>query len=294
MREVRCDSEGCPCGPLRETVPGCLQSMTYLVACASHKPRWILYLLYLDESGNPYSWQDQNHFVMAGIAVHEGQVDRLTSQMDQIEAEFFPQRGIPAELHATDIQGGKGLFRTIPERSRQNLMEAICTLISESRFPHLVTFATAIHVSSAVSANQAIHDVFQDVCVRFNTLLVRQYHDRHPTKGLLVIDRGHAEHYQQLVEDFRREGTQFGYINNLVDIPFFASSKDTRMLQLADFCAFAVFRYYERNDRRHFDRLLPRFDRRDPNHPPDGLKHITRIECSCVSCAWRRGTASSE
>ena len=40
-----------------------------------------MYILYIDESGDPYSWDEQNHFVLAGVAVHEGQVRNITSKL---------------------------------------------------------------------------------------------------------------------------------------------------------------------------------------------------------------------
>lgn len=62
------------------------------------------------------------------------------------------------------------------------------------------------------------------------------------------------------------------------------------MLQLADFVSNAVFRYYERNDTNHLDKIITKFDRRENGHPPDGLKHITKNHCDCKACAWRQQT----
>jgi len=76
-------------------------------------------------------------------------------------------------------------------------------------------------------------------------------------------------------------------IGNIPDIPYFATGRDIRMLQLADFCAYAAFRRRNAGDDSLFKRILPRYDRRAPNHPPDGLKHITRLPCKCESCGWR-------
>ena len=49
------------------------------------------------------------------------------------------------------------------------------------------------------------------------------------------------------VKGYRNNGTPYGNIRNIVDIPYFASGKDTRMIQLADLCAYAVFKCYERS-----------------------------------------------
>lgn len=118
--------------------------------------------------------------------------------------------------------------------------------------------------------------------------LTRLYKVDRPNKGLLLMDQSREKRYRELFADFKKQGTQFqAYLGNIIDIPYFAGRRDTRMMQLADFCAFAVFRYYERHDDLYFRMILPRFDRRAPQDPPDGLKHLTREPCSCKACEWR-------
>lgn len=246
-----------------------------------------MYLLYLDESGDPNGWHDQNHFALGGVAVYEGQIYNLTKQMNGIQASFFPDISVPIAFHTTDVRQGKGRFRKISKKERQRILDEICQLIASTRFPNLILFATAMHISAVKDHEQVLHDTFQDICQRFNTLLMRQYKLGYPEKGLLIIDRAHQDRYRTLLANFQRSGTDYGYLGNVVDIPYFASRHDTRMLQLADFCAHSVFRYYERGDANYFNKILPRFDRRMPRAPPDGLKHITKKDCSCEACSWR-------
>jgi hypothetical protein len=247
-----------------------------------------MYLFYLDESGDAHTWEVQKHFVLGGVAIHEGQVFHLGKQLDEIQAHYFPGHHNPIAFHATDIRNGKGIFRELRPNIREQLLQEVYRCIENARFPNLIAFATAIHESSASSPDQVIHDTFQDICQRFNTLLNRQYNLGYIDKGLLIIDRSHEDRYKQLIADFKREGTEYGYLGNVVDIPFFARRHDTRMIQLADFCAYAVFRYYEKSDTSYFNHVLPRFDKRSPRHPPDGLKHIIRSDCTCAACSWRK------
>jgi len=270
------------------TVLGRLCFLLYITApVRSFRGIRPLYLLYLDESGEPHGWQDQKHFVLGGVAVHEGQVYGLTRQLDNIQTHFFPGLSVPIVFHATDIRGGKGLFRDLHENKREQLLKELYTCISTARFPNLIAFATAMHVSMAKNHDQVLHDTFQDVCQRFNTFLLRQFKMQRPAKGLLIIDQAHQGNYRELIATFQKTGTQYGYLGNVVDIPYFAKRHDTRMLQLADLCANAVFRYYEKKEAKYFNELLPRFDRRSPGHPADGLKHMTKEPCTCEACSWR-------
>jgi len=247
-----------------------------------------MYLLYLDESGEPNGWTSQRHFVLGGVAIHEGQVHRLTEEVDDVQARFFPGVQVTIPFHATEIRNGRGVFREWLPARRMQLLESMFQCISGAAFPNLIAFATAINVTAAKTPDQVLHDTFQDVCQRFNTFLLRQFRQGFPTKGLLIIDRAHQDHYLRLIAQFRKWGTDYGYLDNIVDIPYFAGRHDTRMMQLADFCAYAVFDYYENGNRVNFDKISPRFDRRAPEHPADGLKHITREQCSCEACSWRR------
>jgi len=249
-----------------------------------------MYLLYLDESGDANSWDTQQHFVLAGCAVFESIIWRISEELDIIEQKYGHHfRQHPVAFHATDMKRGKRDFKRISTPVLTQMIDAIYNCISSFQFPEMVLFATVIHKSKAQSEAQIIRDAFQDVCSRFNMLLTRSHKAEKPNKGLLVIDQAHMDHYRSLMADFRSSGTRYGQINNIVDIPYFAGRHDTRMLQIADFCSYAVYRYYEQNDRTYFDKLLPNFDRLYPSGNPEGLKHIIDKDenCTCEACAFR-------
>lgn len=252
-----------------------------------------MYVVYLDESGNPSGFKNnQNHFVIAGIAVHEGQIRNLGDGLDRIQSEFFPEIRVPFKFHATDISSGKGQrVRDIPLDQRQRLMDEVYDVIVDNPYPRALLFATAIHISAVENPEQALSDTFEDVVEKINAFLVRLNRGGNPQKSLLIIDKSNETEgkYRTLLSEFRASGTRHGYLGNIVDIPYFSQSSETRLLQLADFVAYAVFRYYERGDDRFLNKILPRFDRRAPNSEPEGLKHIiqTSAPCDCVACAWR-------
>ncbi len=56
--------------------------------------------------------------------------------------------------------------------------------------------------------------------------------------------------------------TKYGLINNIVDIPYFAGRKDTRMLQFVDLLAYGVFQHYEHSRSAYFDLIKTKFDRK--------------------------------
>ena len=250
-----------------------------------------MYLIYLDESGNHNGWNnDQDHFVIGGIAVHEGQIQRVSSILDRIQSRFLADISIPIKFHATEIQSGKARFHGLSRTERQDMLDAVYDAIADIEYPHAALFATAMHISAVKSSEQALRDTFEDVVRRVNTFLVRLNREGNPQKGLLIIDRatGTEDKYRTLISEFRGAGAQHGFLGNIVDIPYFSQSNDTRLLQIADFCAYAVFRSYEREYHQYLNKILPQFDRRAARSPRiDGLRHIILRSCDCRACIYR-------
>jgi len=78
-----------------------------------------MYLLYLDESGDPNGWQIQKHFVLGGVAIHEGQIYTLNQKLDAIQKQYFPGISFPISFHATEIMRGKAHFKDFAPNIRE-------------------------------------------------------------------------------------------------------------------------------------------------------------------------------
>jgi len=244
-----------------------------------------MHLLYLDESGDAYSWQNQKCYVIGGVAIHEGQIDTISAQMDSLQRKYFPEINIPVAFHASDIKRGKGRFEGIALNIRNQMLQDVYTLIENTTFPNLIAFGSTIDISAVENPMQARRDVFEDVCEKFNGFLMNQYRQGRYTKGLLVIDENRAAEYRELINDFKRRGTTHGYLGNIVDIPYFAKCYQTRMLQLADFVTNAIFQYYEFNKGINLNTILSHFYR-DPfkGKLSAGFGHKTKKVCNCIVC----------
>ncbi|MBM4041683.1 MAG: DUF3800 domain-containing protein [Planctomycetes bacterium] len=266
-------------GPTIWLVEGCPQPVAFFLGRA-------VYLFYVDESGDPHGWESQDNFVLGGVAVHEGQVRRLCAELDAVQKAFFPGIAVPFEFHAQRIHSGKDRFRAMSQERRTELLNTAYDVIARAGFPNLVGFISAIHVSAVTSPHQALSDCLGDICQRFNTFLVRQYSAGHPDKGLLIMDEsGREPRVRELMAEFDQRGTRWGYLGNIIDVPYFADSKHTRPLQLADLLAFAASRYFSSNDDTFLQRVLGRIDRRGPTGDRVGLKHLIGADhhCSCMA-----------
>ncbi len=246
-----------------------------------------MYILYIDESGNPDEPADK-HFVLGGVAVFERAVHFLSAALDAIQTTHFPGAP-PIEFHASQIRSGKGFWRDIDRTKRETLLREIAKTVASAKGVKL--FSAVIEKSDAVYGEDAVRFATEQMCKRFDTMLVRHFKDKpaDPQRGLLVFAESHYEQRARLwVKDFRRLGTQWGVLRNLCDIPYFASTRETRMLQIADFVAYAAYQFYERSDDSLISPMLHRFDRKGGTI--HGLFHGTkaRPSCVCPACKSRR------
>jgi len=244
-----------------------------------------MYLFYVDESGDVSRWQDQDNFVLAGVAVHEGQVRILSEALNQVQRQFFPDIHVPLEFHAQHIRSGKGRFRAMPYEQRAALLDAAYDVIASARFPNLIAFVSAIHVSAVQSSAQALETCLEDICGCFNLFLFRKFKAGYKDKGLMIMDRsGRDRRVRELMSDFEHHGTRLGYLGNIVDVPYFAESSRTRMLQLADLLAYAAGRYFNSNDNTYIEKVFPRFDGVCQGGDLLGLRHIVGRPYWCNDC----------
>jgi hypothetical protein len=91
-----------------------------------------------------------------------------------------------------------------------------------------------------------------------------------------------------MARDFRILGTKWGGIHHLADTPFFVNSTASRVVQMADHIAYAVFRRYYAGDIQYFDIIAGKFDTAD--NVLHGLSHKQLIDpnCMCPACMSRR------
>lgn len=246
-----------------------------------------MYVLYLDESGDENNPSDK-HFVLAGAALFERQTFFLAQQMDAIQTQYFP--GVPPiEFHASHIRSSRGFWRKVDRAVKASLLRDIGAAIANCNHPGLALFGAVVEKDPSVPAEVTVKRAAERVCRGFDVFLMRRHHEfEDPQRGLIVFAEGRFHQRARVwVQGFRELGTQWGILRNLSDIPYFASTKETRLLQVADYVSHAIFRLYEAQDVSLINPILRRFDQKDG--VLHGLVHLTRSRaCQCPACASRR------
>lgn len=248
-----------------------------------------MYLLYLDESGNEDDPKDR-HFVLGGVAVFERVTFFLSRYLDEVQTRHFP--GIqPIPFHASDIRTGKDFWRKVDPKVREIVLQDVAKVITRPKPPGVILFAAVIEKSDKLFGEKVVEYATEAICRRFDTFLIRRPVEANDKqRGLLIFSEGRFHKRARVwVSGFRELGTRWGTLRALSDIPYFASMRDTRLLQVADYVAYAAFQLYERKDPTLIRPLLRRFN--EQNGTLHGLIHYrinpTSSSCECPACASR-------
>ena len=157
-----------------------------------------------------------------------------------------------------------------------------------------VFFAVVVEKSYLRESEDFYEVALEQMLSRFNHFLRRMHREQSQRDmGLIVIaDSSFRERLEVSARQLASKGTQWGgELHNIVDIPFFTLSKNSRLLQIADLVANSVYGRYESGHVRMFDRMLPKFDQEE-NGRMHGLLHLTdsRSDCYLPCCLTRRLT----
>ncbi len=246
-----------------------------------------MHIVYIDESG---THAEARYFIVAGLAVFERETFYLAQGLDKLQAKYFPDRQERVTFHATVLRAPEGRvaepFDELTQDQRRTLLGEVYDIIAES---NASTFAVCME-KSFLGGDDPYERGLEEIVNRFDRMLARVLRDRgEQQRGLIVIaESSYRENLRALAAKIWSEGHRWGEIHNMADVPYFAPSGTTRLLQLADFVANAVFGRYENSYARDFDHIAPKFDH--DGQFLHGLVHITRDRntCQCPACIVRR------
>ena len=217
-----------------------------------------MYLLYVDESGDPANAQD--HFVVGGVAVHESRVRSLNRSLEGVAGRYLT---VNLELHAQWIRAGKGPWGAIPRQVKQALLTELPTALGAfAASPGAALFAVA-RAPGAVPAADPLERTYEELLLRFTQMLIRLNRQTgRDDHGIVISDEAKYElALQPIVQRWRTAGTRFARLGRLAEVPLFIDSKATRLTQAADFVAHGVYRHYQAGDDSLMRPMLNGFDR---------------------------------
>jgi hypothetical protein len=249
-----------------------------------------MYILYLDESGVN---SDASYFVLAGLAVFEREIYWYAQDLDSLQKKYFPDIDYPIEFHASPLRQGDSNkvpepFNRLTFPERRQLIRDVYQIIRSRRG---VLFGVAIEKAWCIR-EEPYERAFEDLTSRFDLFLrrINATAGEYEQRGIIAVaESSYRRNLEILGERFRGGSTRWGQLRSISDVPFFLPAKNTRLLQMADFCANAIFGRYNSGLSSDFDIIAPRFDREESRI--HGIVHLTRDhECQCLACLTRQAT----
>ena len=256
-----------------------------------------MYLLYLDEAGNH---SGARHFVLTGVAVYEHSAYWPTEVLNRLQAQYFPDFRESVRFHASplcasDTQRVDAPFDMLSAPSRRKLLADLRAVAQQT---HGRLFAVVIEKSALSGGENYYERAFEEMIARFDLYLNRLYRERQQrNKGLIVIaDSQDKNRLEAISRRFVAEGTRWNKIYNVLDIPLFTLSQNSRLLQIADLVANTVYGRYEQGYSKDLDLMTHKFDQ-TKNGPIHGLVHIRpsmASQCYLPCCLSRRPHSQSD
>ncbi len=256
-----------------------------------------MYSLYLDASGTHGA---SPVYILAGIAVHEQDAyylqQRFATPLNRLPGGPDPR---DYELHATEIVSPRketSVWKGVPASARFSILRASYRALESYKCVDeahpCICFGVIVERTYRDYEERAWHEVLH----RFDEMLTRQAHDAGSDeprqRGIVIHDRSSTERrVQDWADRWRLIESRIGVLTHMADVPFFADSRASRLLQAADFVSWALWRYYglPSPDDRWIKPLWSHFDQADGKM--HGLVHVSRSfqagKCACPPCTSR-------
>lgn len=223
-----------------------------------------MHLLYLDESGNDprLPW-----FVLAGVSVPERQTHWIEQDLNQIASRFNRDAAYEVELHGSPMHTGNGIWRRVERAQRvQAICDSLASGVRDRQRYGVRLFAAAIKREHVPTGKQPIDVAFEQLCSRFDQMLSRlnrlPSRSRFPEeRGLILFDKAANElTIQSVAREFKYEGHQWGRTRNYAEVPVFLDSESSRLIQLVDLVAYAVYQHFAHAQSTYFQIINRCFD----------------------------------
>lgn len=247
----------------------------------------IMYLLYLDDAGSAANPKEE-YFVLGGISVFEAQAHWFTQELDTLAASIDAADPHSVEFHASEIFSRRKMpWRNMDRQEAQGIIKAVLKVVAKSS-DTARAFACAVHKESYPTGDP-VERAFEDLCSRFDLYLSRRKATGDRQSGLLILDESaHETSLQKMAREFRTLGTRWRVIKSLAETPLFVDSRASRLVQVADHIAYAVFRRYNASDATYFDIVASKFDSFEGTVHGLAHKQTNNPTCMCIACMSRR------
>jgi hypothetical protein len=255
-----------------------------------------MYLFYFDESGSrdPDVGGDNRPakdpiYVLLAVGIFEGNWRKLDRAVSLVKLELgdWLRREGKGPFDLADCEVKSNWIRSPKEREAESPFIAALEVKDRTRLIdafydqldpcHATIFAAVIdkrHLQDHIT-HETLHKKAYEFLLERIEHFMNEYHPKH--NALIVMDDTSKELNRAVAMKhafFQRSGNQNIKFRHIIEYPFFTRSELSNGVQLADLCAYNVYRAFKDRDFLYpfFERMLPFFYRRANQDRLDGLK----------------------
>jgi len=214
------------------------------------------YLFYIDESGQrEYGPGTSRYFALCALAVPVESWQLLNANVCSLKQSYFHDPKV--EIKSSWLRQPLSAQKRYVERygvSEPALHECVGRLYALLDDPAVVLFASIVdkvQMTQQYSTPQSPSSLaYRHIFERFQRFLVGQADN---SFGVVIFDKIHDAAYREkgyenlLAQQhlrYQQQGTDFVEVHNIVEGLLFISSAENNLIQLADLCAYDVFRQF--------------------------------------------------
>lgn len=237
-----------------------------------------MYLLYVDESGDPGP-QGSRFLLLGAAALFEGKWRFVEQEIRSLINRYFPALPRPAEIHFAPLRKGRDEYRALSREQRVNLRSDFCSIVRGLRPNELVLFTVVadktwwFQQNPGKTGDDLYAELFENLSSRFDLFLKRRHAKGQTNKGIIIADPHKpalCESLKRNQKRFQRHGHRWGPLYNLIETVFFLDSSESPGLQIADLCSYGMWRLILEDDDSHVEPIASSFDHE--SSAPGGIR----------------------
>lgn len=197
--------------------------------------------IHLDESGNfDFSPTGSRYYVFAAAWTYTPHP--LASKLTQLRFQLLKDGHNLQAFHATEDK----------QEHRNNV---IATMVSEQEWKYVAIVVEKAKVNPSIRQAQQFYPEFASMALRF---IFRGVIGQETSKVMVYTDLIPISNHRKAVEKTIKLACQKDLPHGVGFLIYHHDKKSNNWLQVVDYCSWAVFRKWERQDDRTYNRLRPR------------------------------------
>lgn len=255
-----------------------------------------MYLFYFDESGgrdpdaggNGRNIKD-HIYVLFAVGIFENNWRKLDRAIGHVKLELIDwlRRDGIGPFDLADCEVKSNWLRNEKERNKKSRflsalskddLTRLASIFYDQLEPcHAVMFAVIVDKRRLHDhmTHETLHKKAYELILERIEHFMTEYHAKH--NALIIMDDTSQDLNRAVAMKhayFQRSGNQHVQFRHIIEYPFFTRSELSNGVQLADLCAYNVYRAFKSQDFTYpyFEKMLPHFYRRANQERLDGLK----------------------